>query len=130
MKEALGFYFMFLIFLLFFPKIANLAVVFFVYRAVKQFQSSVIVLHIFCSIYHTCIGLDIPWKAKLLLIYFYCSFISAFSSLKSSDKCGKLPLSPKQKAMFAKWVRPDDITNNPTMIYTVSSFSIKQVNCS
>ncbi|XP_064907736.1 calpain-7 isoform X4 [Columba livia] len=43
-----------------------------------------------------------------------------------SDKCGKLPLSPKQKAMFAKWVRPDDITNNPTMIYTVSSFSIKQ----
>uniref|UniRef100_A0A8C9F9T4 Calpain 7 n=1 Tax=Pavo cristatus TaxID=9049 RepID=A0A8C9F9T4_PAVCR len=45
-----------------------------------------------------------------------------------SDKCGKLPLSPKQKAMFAKWVRPDDITNNPTMIYTVSSFSIKQVS--
>ncbi|XP_065609263.1 calpain-7 isoform X3 [Cyrtonyx montezumae] len=43
-----------------------------------------------------------------------------------SDKCGKLPLSPKQKAMFSKWVRPDDITNNPTMIYTVSSFSIKQ----
>ncbi|XP_030406937.1 calpain-7 isoform X4 [Gopherus evgoodei] len=42
------------------------------------------------------------------------------------DKCGKLPLSPKQKAMFAKWVRPDDLTNNPTMIYTVSSFSIKQ----
>ncbi|NXU60667.1 CAN7 protein, partial [Horornis vulcanius] len=47
-------------------------------------------------------------------------------SLQFSDKCGKLPLSPKQKAMFAKWVRPDDITNNPTMIYTVSSFSIKQ----
>ncbi|XP_074844402.1 calpain-7 isoform X3 [Carettochelys insculpta] len=43
-----------------------------------------------------------------------------------SDKCGKLPLSPKQKAIFAKWVRPDDLTNNPTMIYTVSSFSIKQ----
>ncbi|XP_037746257.1 calpain-7 isoform X4 [Chelonia mydas] len=43
-----------------------------------------------------------------------------------SDKCGKLPLSPKQKAMFSKWVRPDDLTNNPTMIYTVSSFSIKQ----
>ncbi|XP_059584783.1 calpain-7 isoform X4 [Alligator mississippiensis] len=43
-----------------------------------------------------------------------------------SDKCGKLPLSPKQKAIFAKWVRPDDLTNNPIMIYTVSSFSIKQ----
>ncbi|KAM8981427.1 calpain-7 isoform 1-T1 [Sarcophilus harrisii] len=43
-----------------------------------------------------------------------------------SDKCGKLPLSPKQKAIFSKWVRPDDLTNNPTMIYTISSFSIKQ----
>ncbi|XP_072859591.2 calpain-7 isoform X2 [Pogona vitticeps] len=43
-----------------------------------------------------------------------------------SDKCGKLPLSPKQKAIFSRWVRPDEITNNPTMIYTVSSFSIKQ----
>uniref|UniRef100_A0A2D4LRL6 Calpain catalytic domain-containing protein n=1 Tax=Micrurus spixii TaxID=129469 RepID=A0A2D4LRL6_9SAUR len=43
-----------------------------------------------------------------------------------SDKCGPLPLSPKQKAMFSRWVRPNDITNNPTMIYTVSSFSIKQ----
>uniref|UniRef100_A0A8C1IT21 Calpain 7 n=1 Tax=Cyprinus carpio TaxID=7962 RepID=A0A8C1IT21_CYPCA len=44
-----------------------------------------------------------------------------------SDKCGKLALSPKQKAIFSRWVRPDDICNNPTMIYTVSSFSIKQV---
>ncbi|XP_077772497.1 calpain-7 isoform X5 [Podarcis muralis] len=43
-----------------------------------------------------------------------------------SDRCGKLPLSPKQKAMFSRWVRPDEITNSPTMIYTVSSFSIKQ----
>ncbi|KAG7469852.1 hypothetical protein MATL_G00133300 [Megalops atlanticus] len=43
-----------------------------------------------------------------------------------SDKCGKLALSPKQKAIFSRWVRPDDICNNPTMIYTVSSFSIKQ----
>ncbi|KAL7976770.1 hypothetical protein Chor_008719 [Crotalus horridus] len=43
-----------------------------------------------------------------------------------SDKCGPLPLSPKQKAVFSRWIRPNDITNNPTMIYTVSSFSIKQ----
>ncbi|KAK7158016.1 hypothetical protein R3I93_009266 [Phoxinus phoxinus] len=43
-----------------------------------------------------------------------------------SDKCGKLALSPKQKAIFSRWVRPDDICNNPTMIFTVSSFSIKQ----
>ncbi|CAI9572740.1 unnamed protein product [Staurois parvus] len=43
-----------------------------------------------------------------------------------SDRYGKLALSPKQKAMFSRWMRPDEITNNPTMIYTVSSFSIKQ----
>ncbi|XP_006635595.1 calpain-7 [Lepisosteus oculatus] len=43
-----------------------------------------------------------------------------------SDKSGKLALSPKQKAVFSRWVRPDDICNNPTMIFTVSSFSIKQ----
>ncbi|XP_041101012.1 calpain-7-like isoform X2 [Polyodon spathula] len=43
-----------------------------------------------------------------------------------SDKCGKLALSPKQKAIFSRWVRPDEISNNPTMIFTVSSFSIKQ----
>ncbi|XP_070768074.1 calpain-7 isoform X3 [Enoplosus armatus] len=43
-----------------------------------------------------------------------------------SDKTGKLALSPKQKAIFSRWVRPDDICNNPTMIMSVSSFSIKQ----
>lgn len=45
----------------------------------------------------------------------------------SRDKCGKLALSPKQKAVFSRWVRPDDICHNPTMIMSVSSFSIKQV---
>ncbi|XP_061573566.1 calpain-7 [Cololabis saira] len=43
-----------------------------------------------------------------------------------SDKLGKLALSPKQKAIFSRWVRPDEICNNPTMIMSVSSFSIKQ----
>ncbi|KAM6967673.1 calpain-7 [Aplochiton taeniatus] len=43
-----------------------------------------------------------------------------------SDKLGKLALSPKQKAIFSRWVRPDEICNNPTMILSVSSFSIKQ----
>lgn len=43
-----------------------------------------------------------------------------------SDKLGKLALSPKQKAVFSRWVRPDEICNNPTMIMSVSSFSIKQ----
>lgn len=43
-----------------------------------------------------------------------------------SDKCGKLALAPKQKAIFSRWVRPDEICHNPTMIMSVSSFSIKQ----
>uniref|UniRef100_A0A8C6SBT9 Calpain 7 n=1 Tax=Neogobius melanostomus TaxID=47308 RepID=A0A8C6SBT9_9GOBI len=43
-----------------------------------------------------------------------------------SDKAGNLALSPKQKAIFSRWVRPDEISNNPTMIMSVSSFSIKQ----
>ncbi|KAL6109824.1 capn7 [Pungitius sinensis] len=43
-----------------------------------------------------------------------------------SDKAGKLALSPKQKAIFSRWVRPDEISDNPTMIMSVSSFSIKQ----
>lgn len=43
-----------------------------------------------------------------------------------SDKGGNLALSPKQKAIFSRWVRPDEISNNPTMIMSVSSFSIKQ----
>lgn len=48
-------------------------------------------------------------------------------SVPTRDKAGKLALSPKQKAIFSRWVRPDDICNNPTMIMSVSSFSIKQV---
>uniref|UniRef100_A0A4W5NQG9 Calpain 7 n=1 Tax=Hucho hucho TaxID=62062 RepID=A0A4W5NQG9_9TELE len=43
-----------------------------------------------------------------------------------SDKLGKLALSPKQRTIFSRWVRPDEICNNPTMILSVSSFSIKQ----
>nr|XP_020471152.1 calpain-7 isoform X2 [Monopterus albus] len=43
-----------------------------------------------------------------------------------SDKAGNLALAPKQKAIFSRWVRPDEICNNPTMIMSVSSFSIKQ----
>ncbi|XP_033836943.1 calpain-7 isoform X2 [Periophthalmus magnuspinnatus] len=43
-----------------------------------------------------------------------------------SDKVGKLALSPKQKAIFSRWVRPDEFCTNPTMIMSVSSFSIKQ----
>ena len=48
---------------------------------------------------------------------------------KPRDKTGKLALSPKQKAIFSRWVRPDEICNSPTMILSVSSFSIKQVGC-
>ncbi|KAM8826921.1 LOW QUALITY PROTEIN: calpain-7 [Synchiropus picturatus] len=46
--------------------------------------------------------------------------------LPFSDKLGKLALSPKQKAVFSRWIRPDELCNNPTMILSVSSFSIKQ----
>ncbi|KAL2084694.1 hypothetical protein ACEWY4_020212 [Coilia grayii] len=46
--------------------------------------------------------------------------------LPFTDKRGKLALAPKQSAIFSRWVRPDEICNNPTMIFTVSSFSIKQ----
>ncbi|XP_032218240.1 calpain-7 [Nematostella vectensis] len=42
------------------------------------------------------------------------------------DKDGLLPLSPKQKAQFSKWVRPTEIYENPEMIYAISSFNVKQ----
>ncbi|XP_028403793.1 calpain-7-like isoform X2 [Dendronephthya gigantea] len=43
-----------------------------------------------------------------------------------SDPDGNLPLSVKQKDRFAKWVRPSDLTDDPKMIYAVSSLSIRQ----
>ena len=46
-----------------------------------------------------------------------------------SDKDGKLALSPKQKAAFAKWIRPEDISPRPVLIEVIDCFSIKQVNC-
>lgn len=46
-----------------------------------------------------------------------------------SDKDGKLALSPKQKAAFARWVRPEDISSRPVLIEVIDCFSIKQVDC-
>ena len=43
-----------------------------------------------------------------------------------SDPDGNLPLSVKQRDRFARWVRPNDLTDNPKMIYAVSSLSIRQ----
>ncbi|KAJ7372170.1 calpain 7 [Desmophyllum pertusum] len=43
-----------------------------------------------------------------------------------SDKDGQLALSQKQRARFAKWLRPTELCENPEMIYAISSFSIKQ----
>jgi len=43
-----------------------------------------------------------------------------------SDPDGKLALAPKQKNRLSEWVRPQDLCENPKMIYAVSSFSIKQ----
>lgn len=63
-----------------------------------------------------------------MFFHTYLYFLYFFRlSYFTRDKCGKLALSPKQKAIFSRWVRPDEISNNPTMIMSVSSFSIKQV---
>ncbi|XP_046839580.1 calpain-7-like isoform X2 [Xenia sp. Carnegie-2017] len=43
-----------------------------------------------------------------------------------SDPDGNLPLSVKQKSRFVKWVRPSELTDNPKMIYAISSLSIRQ----
>ena len=49
--------------------------------------------------------------------------------MRHRDKDGFLALAPKQKERFGKWSRPDDFCSEPTLIYAVSSFSIKQVVC-
>lgn len=43
-----------------------------------------------------------------------------------TDKSGKLPLSPSQLERFARWVRPDEIYDDPKLMMLVSSFSVKQ----
>lgn len=46
--------------------------------------------------------------------------------LPFSDKDGKLSLSPKQKPLFSKWVRPEDISSRPVLIELIDCFSIRQ----
>lgn len=43
-----------------------------------------------------------------------------------SDEHGKLSLSPKQKKSFARWARPDEISEDPKVIENIDCFSIKQ----
>uniref|UniRef100_A0A915K6Q0 Calpain catalytic domain-containing protein n=1 Tax=Romanomermis culicivorax TaxID=13658 RepID=A0A915K6Q0_ROMCU len=43
-----------------------------------------------------------------------------------SDKHGKLTLSDKQRQRFARWVRPEEIIDQPCIIHCVDSGSIKQ----
>ncbi|GFQ64611.1 calpain-7 [Trichonephila clavata] len=43
-----------------------------------------------------------------------------------SDKDGKLALSPKQRTVFNRWVRLEDISSKPVLIELVDCFSIKQ----
>lgn len=43
-----------------------------------------------------------------------------------TDKDGKLALSPKQKTSFKRWIRPEDISQNPKLIELIDCFSIKQ----
>jgi hypothetical protein len=49
-----------------------------------------------------------------------------FFPLPFTDKDGKLALSQSQKERFSRWIRPDEIYENPTLMMLVSSFSVKQ----
>ena len=42
------------------------------------------------------------------------------------DPHGALKLAPKQKSKFSRWVRPDEIMDEPKMIMALSYFAIKQ----
>ncbi|XP_035229394.1 calpain-7-like isoform X1 [Stegodyphus dumicola] len=46
--------------------------------------------------------------------------------LPFSDRDGKLTLSPKQKAVFKAWVRPEDFTSRPVVIELIDCFSLRQ----
>ena len=65
----------------------------------------------------------------------YVPFFSEFDTVKEkfngfsipfTDKDGKLALSSSQRERFTQWIRPDDLYENPTLILSVSSFSVKQ----
>ncbi|XP_055947914.1 calpain-7-like [Argiope bruennichi] len=43
-----------------------------------------------------------------------------------SDRDGKLALSPKQRAVFNKWVRLEDISSKPVLIEVIDCFSLRQ----
>lgn len=45
----------------------------------------------------------------------------------STDPDGLPKLSEKQRRHLDHWVRPDDICEDPKMVYLVSSFTVKQV---
>ena len=44
-----------------------------------------------------------------------------------ADPDGLPKLSEKQRRHLDHWVRPDDICEDPKMVYLVSSFTVKQV---
>ena len=44
-----------------------------------------------------------------------------------ADPDGLPKLSEKQRRYLDHWVRPDDICEDPKMVYLVSSFTVKQV---
>lgn len=49
-----------------------------------------------------------------------------YFAMPFTDKDGKLALSHSQRERFTKWVRPDEIYENPTLMMLISSFSVKQ----
>ena len=44
-----------------------------------------------------------------------------------TDPDGLPKLAEKQKKYLDRWVRPDDICEDPKMVYLISSFTVKQV---
>ena len=65
----------------------------------------------------------------------YVPFFSEIDTVKEkfhgfpipfTDKDGKLALSGSQRERFSQWIRPHELYENPTLIMTVSSFSVKQ----
>ncbi|XP_076050460.1 calpain-7-like isoform X2 [Oratosquilla oratoria] len=61
----------------------------------------------------------VPFMAVDLREKFSCS-------LPFQDRDGELALSPKQRKNFVRWVRPEEISSEPTMIQEIDCFSIKQ----
>ena len=62
----------------------------------------------------------------LFVSWFVCVCVCVCACM-STDPDGLPKLSEKQRRHLDHWVRPDDICEDPKMVYLVSSFTVKQV---